>query len=132
MTGKQLQEIRAQKIEISEDAFVPLFVYLGDTHINTLEKKKDIIFKYPIIIVECTFIRKDQDIEIRANRDGHIIWDDLKNYVLAYPNIIFILIHWSLRYTEQEVYDFFNDQLILYPNERLDNIRLFLGNVDEK
>lgn len=115
-------------VAVSEEAYFPWFVYMGDTHISALEKKKE-IFDYPVIIIECTFIKSDPEILRRADRDGHIIWDQLKKYVLAFPQITFVLIHWSLRYTEAEIYDFFNEQKLIFPNESLDNIVLFLGNV---
>lgn len=102
----------------------------GDTHVDVFAKNPQ-IFDYPEIIVECTFFHNEKGIQERANRDGHIHWDSLRPsmihsielpidvnderwvrfslvVVLDHPKNRFILIHWSLRYKEQEIYDFFH------------------------
>jgi hypothetical protein len=55
------------------DAYYPMFVYMGDTHINVF-KAYPHLFTYSTIVVECTFIGDEAEVRERADRDGHIHW----------------------------------------------------------
>lgn len=105
--GKDIAALRKNGVEVNDTLYCPLFAYLGDTHVDVFAKNPQ-IFDYPEIIVECTFFHNEKGIQERANRDGHIHWDSLRPIVLDHPKNRFILIHWSLRYKEQEIYDFFH------------------------
>jgi ribonuclease Z len=69
----ELGKLRREGHELNEIYYHPLFVYMGDTHIDVF-KKNPFIFNYPTIIVECTFLGDDPELKQRAERDGHIIW----------------------------------------------------------
>ena len=73
---------------------------------------EDAIFSYPLIFVECTFLGKNNEEEERnrAEKTKHIFWPNLKPHVLAHPRTYFVLIHFSLRYSSEEIRDFFEKE----------------------
>jgi len=112
---------------VSEIVYRPLFVYLGDTHIGVFKKHPEIL-KFPTVIVECTFFHQEPGIQERAERDGHIHWDNLSEVVLSNKDVTFILIHWSCRYKESEIFSFFDDLVNRDTNPlNLDNVVIFGG-----
>ena len=72
----------------------PLFCFLGDTNEKVLT---DVITKYPVIIIECTFYKSD-DIK-KAKRDKHMHWCHLKKFIEKNPKNYFKLIHFSPKNT---------------------------------
>ncbi|AQZ62167.1 Metal-dependent hydrolases of the beta-lactamase superfamily III [[Actinomadura] parvosata subsp. kistnae] len=95
---------RKKGVEVDAEVSRPLFAYLGDTHVSVFERSPW-LFDYPVVITECTFL-DDAELE-RANRVGHTVWSRLKPVVEAHPRTLFVLVHFSLRYSDQEVLDFF-------------------------
>lgn len=73
LPGSEIAKLRKSGVEVSEDSFHPLFVFMGDTHI-TVFKQNPGLFNYPTIVVECTFIKDEAEVRERADRDGHIHW----------------------------------------------------------
>jgi len=129
LPGKSLGELRRQGIEVSEEIYRPLFVYMGDTHYTVFEKYPE-LFNYPVIIVECTFYC-EETLE-RANRDGHIHWSQLEPFVVSHPNTTFILIHFSCRYREVDIFQFFDGLTVREENPlSLSNVVLFVGDNNE-
>jgi len=127
LTGTQLGVLRKEGKQLQEDWYKPLFVYLGDTHIDVF-KKNNMLTTYPIIIVECTFLYDDPEVVARANANGHIHWNDLKNVILENPQVTFVLIHFSLRYSEKNIFEFFDGLLNRKENPlNLDNVVIFAG-----
>jgi ribonuclease Z len=113
-TSKELKEIKKKCISLCTEIHVPIMVYLTDTNISIFGNKE--IFTYPTIIIECTFIT-----EIRSPE--HISWIDIEPYIKKYSKITFVLIHFSKRYTTEELTEFFKIQCKMYPNvkPKIDN-----------
>ncbi|ELR13104.1 uncharacterized protein ACA1_098010 [Acanthamoeba castellanii str. Neff] len=133
--GRELGRLRKEGVEIEEETYAPLFVYLGDTSTQVYEAHPE-VFDYPVIITECTFIpdpqEDDQVIMERAERDGHIHWNSLQDIVLAHPDNTFVLIHFSLRYKERTIHQFFDDLATREENPLpLDNVVVFVGECNE-
>ena len=57
-------------------------------------------------MIECSFIYPD-DLQHSIEKK-HIHWSLIESYVKSYPEITFILTHFSPRYKETEIKDFFN------------------------
>ena len=93
-------------IEITNTIEVPQFCYMGDTDERIFTNP--IIQKYPTIIVECTFLY-DEHLK-NAQKDKHMHWSKLKPFIEIYTDITFILIHFSSRYSDDEINDFFKDK----------------------
>lgn len=108
----EIQELRKTGIEITEKKEFPLFCFIGDTDHKIFENPDiiKILEKYNLIIIECTFL-DDEHIK-HAKDDKHIHWSNLKQYVEKYNNKIFILIHFSARYTDDYIRNFFEKEKI--------------------
>jgi len=120
LKGEELYKLRKEGTEVQETLYKPLFVYLGDTDIVVFKQNPSVL-EYPIIIVECTFLYNDIEVIEKAKKDGHIHWNDLKPIIIDHPMITFILIHFSLRYTEPQIIEFFDSQylpnIVVYAGE---------------
>jgi ribonuclease Z len=92
--------------EVNVEVTEKKFCYVLDTSIKVFEQNP-FLFEYPVIITECTFLYEDE-IEM-ANKKKHIHWNQLKPYVVQYPSVFFILVHFSQRYKDQEICTFFDD-----------------------
>jgi ribonuclease Z len=115
--GKQLGELRKNGIVIDYLVENPMFAFLGDTTIQFFEEHSKLkdngepsIFRYPLIIVECTFLGSDELDQERADKKKHINWPRLKPYIEAHSKILFVLIHFSRRYNDTTIRDFFEKE----------------------
>ncbi|CAF1582644.1 unnamed protein product [Rotaria magnacalcarata] len=109
LTGKQIQEIKKQGIDITEEMNVPLFAFLGDTTPDVFAPGSNsaqvLLDQMPVIICECSFLDGEQ-----SNDKGHTHWNGLRPIVEQHPHITFILIHFSLKHKRKDIVDFFNNQ----------------------
>jgi ribonuclease Z len=109
-TGKEIADLRKQEIDVHRRVFVPLLAYLCDTSIQVFQTYPSLM-NYPILVVECTFL--EQDLYMLAQNSQHIHWSDLKPFILENPRTTFILIHFSVRYSDEDLDNFFgNDNLL--------------------
>jgi hypothetical protein len=70
-----------------------------------------LLFQCSTIVVECSFVAWDMDeeeAEHQASSRGHIAWSQLRPIVESHPDIEFILVHFSLRYSDEELRRFFS------------------------
>jgi ribonuclease Z len=109
LKSSEIAAIRKTGIDVSETIQKPLFCYLGDTTIIIFERYRE-LFDFPVIICECTFI--DDKEKVLEGDNKHIVWSQLKPYILKYPEITFVLIHFSQSYKNYEIIDFFNKENI--------------------
>lgn len=109
LNSKQIQEIKKQGINITEEVYVPLFAFLGDTTPDVFKSGSDsaklLLEQMPAIICECTFLEGEQ-----SDDKGHTHWNGLKSIIEQHPHITFILIHFSLKYKRTEILEFFANQ----------------------
>ena len=126
LSKNEFIQLKKEKIEVTHEVIYPLFVYMGDTNASVFfHEESQWIFDYPIIITECTFL-DDETIE-KADIDGHVHWRKLEPVVLSHPNIIFVLIHFSLRYSVNDINNYFINLTTRIENPlNLDNVVLFL------
>ena len=109
LTGKEIGELRKKGVDINYNYLNKMFVYLGDTGKEIFEDKEwEKIVEYPTIIIECTFILKDE--KEQAKKTQHIHWEDLEPIVDKYNKNTFILIHFSQRYDNSEIKQFFEEK----------------------
>ena len=105
---KELIELK-KKVKITHEVDVPIILFAFDTSIEPFLKNKELL-QFPAIVVECTFFKeKDKDIQ----RSKHIHWDDLKPIVEQNPQNQFILTHFSMRYSVEEIEEFFKDKNVM-------------------
>jgi ribonuclease Z len=88
-----------------QDTDEAVFCFLGDTTHHVFEMHPEILSQHSIIIVECSFI-DEKDLS-RAAQTKHMHWNHLRPFVEAHPDILFVLIHFSLKYSSLELRRFF-------------------------
>ncbi|MFE7777067.1 MBL fold metallo-hydrolase [Streptomyces sp. NPDC057445] len=110
--GRMVAQRRAAGEEVEREVRRPLFAFLGDTHVSVFERNPW-LFEYPVVITECTYL-DDAELD-RADRVGHTVWSRLRPVVEAHPETLFVLTHFSLRHSDQDVLEFFR-------NDRHDNV----------
>lgn len=105
--NKAFVELKKRGVEITNTVRQPNIVFVWDTTIYVLKNNPSIL-SYPVIMIECTFLYEDDyDLSIKKK---HIHWKSLKPYVVENPDKTFVLVHFSLRYTESEIYLFFKKE----------------------
>lgn len=109
LTGKQIQDLRKQGTEVTEQVDIPLFAFLGDTTPDVFAAGSHsagvLLGKMPVILCECTFLEGEQ-----SNDKGHTHWQGLQPIIEQHPQITFVLIHFSLKYRREEIRTFFENQ----------------------
>ena len=102
--GRLIASRRKEGVPVDREVRRPLFAYLGDTDPSVFAANPW-LFDYPVIVTECTYL-DDGQLD-RARRVGHTVWSQLRPIVAEHPDIVFVLIHFSLRHTDREVLAFF-------------------------
>jgi hypothetical protein len=95
----------------------PILGYITDTSIEPFcnDAWLSKVMSCECVMVECSFLPKHGELGKK-----HICWTDLKPVIVAHPDVTFVLIHWSCRYTERQIEDFFATE------EHFSNIVLWL------
>jgi ribonuclease Z len=101
LPGKEIAAMRKEGKEITNEVITPTLAYVCDTSIKVFSLNPTIL-NYKTVIIECTFLN-EQD----SNGSDHIGWNELKPFVVENPHVNFILIHFSMKYKESEIRDFF-------------------------
>ena len=107
--GRELGELRKSGVEINHEVLVNRFVFMGDTDATVFQKNAQLL-EFPVIITECSFYSEEH--KATAIKTKHTHWDNLKPYVLAHPNTTFVLIHFSMRYSNKEISEFFASEAV--------------------
>lgn len=112
MSNGTILDPNGNKFELQEEIEFPNFCFMGDTTeraLYTIENGQMIceptIEKFPVVIIECSYI-DDATVE-DARKKKHMHWKNLEPYVSSHPNMKFVLIHFSSRYSEDTIRDFF-------------------------
>jgi len=105
LPGREIGQLRKSGIVVTEPVRTTLLTFLGDTHASIFDDADSTIGDSPVIIVECTFL--DPDEQSRARSTNHVHWLDLEPHVRSHPETLFVLTHFSHRYSAQFVRDFF-------------------------
>lgn len=80
LPGKEIAALRRADptLQISEERLVPLFAFLGDTTASVFEKYGAELLRFPVIIVECSFIDHERHGQ-RAADVKHVIWVSVRS-----------------------------------------------------
>lgn len=109
LSGKAIAQLRKEGQNVTAEVVEPKFAYVLDTSIEGLMAASWLL-DYPVVIVECTFLLPDE--KKFTHEKKHIHWDDLQPMVLARPETLFILVHFSQRHSDPFVREFFEAQHI--------------------
>ena len=107
-----LGELLRADVQITEPTKEGLLFYSGDTTIALLrDRHAEILPKYAVVIHECTFLGEGSDeLDEATSRKGHTHYAQLHPFICAHPTTTFILVHWSLRYSKEDLTNFFHTQ----------------------
>ena len=107
LSQQELVIIKKSGIEIQEEYEHPTFCYLGDTNdwVFTNGETSETLKKYSVIMSECSFITEDQITQ--AKKKKHIYIGNIDEIIKNNVDKTFILYHFSDRYEEQELINFF-------------------------
>jgi len=99
--GKRQDELIELKktTSITEEKEIPMFLFCGDTDNSILDTLP--FSNYPIVIIEATFLHPDHIHEAKQRKHLHI--SDVEPYFVKNEKTTFILIHFSNRYTIDEI-----------------------------
>jgi ribonuclease Z len=101
VAGSQLQQLREQGTEISEEILYPLFAYTGDTSDEVFDANP-ILFETRILLIEMTFLQQSPSPET-AHRHGHLHLQDFLDRAERFQNEKLLATHFSSRYEPEEV-----------------------------
>ncbi len=97
-TVEEIVELK-KTTEIDENYKYPILLFCGDMNYTSLETLP--FESFPYVIIECTFFDEEHIIEARQKKHLHI--SDLILYFNKHPTTKFILIHFSCRYTKNQI-----------------------------
>lgn len=119
LPGKEIGRLRKTGVVVTESQEEPFLCFLGDTTDNVFRESSKVLKQHKVIVVECSFI--DKDSIDRARDTTHMHWENLRTHVESNHEVMFILTHFSLKYSSLELRNFFCQQ-----QERYDNIHPML------
>lgn len=106
LKGVEIKNLREQGVEITALQSTPVFAFLGDTTAATLAADPQWLQdEIPVVITECSFLWEEH--RAQAVKTQHTIWADLEPVVRKWPKTTFVLMHFSLRYTDDDIRRFF-------------------------
>jgi len=108
--GALLREDKS--VAITEAYDEGLLFFSGDTTIELLRgRHTEILPKYRFVIHEVTFLGKPTDaLDASTRQKGHTHYAQLHPFIAAFPQVTFICVHWSLRYSKEDILAFFHEQ----------------------
>lgn len=108
LPGKDIGNLRKAGVAITHEVKHKRLAYVCDTSIKVFDLNPDIL-NYAVIFIECTFFSPDE-LE-HATDKSHIHWEQLKPYVIGKPDSLFVLFHFSQRYRDIEIAEFFQKEV---------------------
>lgn len=109
LSGPKIKYLRDNGYETTYSCKYPLFAFMGDTTAKIFQNDPIWLADMPVVITECTFL--DEGHRENAERTRHTIWGDLEPIIRKYPKTTFVLIHFSHRYSEKTIRDFFESMV---------------------
>lgn len=105
----EIISLRKNKVQITMDIKENVFAYLTDTTPDVFTRYPELLTYY-YVMTECTFLpcdSKKEDIEIQlAEKAQHTHWNKLHPIIKEHPEVMFVLIHFSHRYTDEDLLRF--------------------------
>lgn len=110
LPGSELKTLRQSGIEITAPYTTPMFAFLGDTTAATLASGPVWLEEgIPVVITECSFLYEEH--RDQAIKTKHTYWPDLEKVIRNWPKTTFVITHFSLRYSDEEIRRFFSDMI---------------------
>ena len=108
----ELGKLLRNDVVIAESYKEGILFYTGDTTIELLRKEwRRILPKYKYLIHEVTFLgQPSTKFDQSTQEKGHTHYAQLHPWICAFPQTTFICVHWSLRYSKEDILAFFEEQ----------------------
>ncbi|CAD7959910.1 unnamed protein product [Amoebophrya sp. A25] len=79
--------------------------------LDLLHAQRELLFSCANIVIECTFLATggmtEEDADREAVKRTHTSWGHLRKYVLGHPECTFVLVHFSRRYKDEQIKEYF-------------------------
>ncbi|AEO69093.1 uncharacterized protein THITE_15187, partial [Thermothielavioides terrestris NRRL 8126] len=109
LPGAELRRLREEEgVAITAPAAAPVLAFLGDGTAATLRDRPETVGLdrgVAVVVTECSFLWEEH--RAQAERTRHTLWSDLEPVVRRWPRTVFVLVHFSLRYSDEEIRRFF-------------------------
>lgn len=105
LSKEEIIKLKKKKVQITEEIIENVFAYLTDTQPTIFTRYPELL-TYAYIMTECTFLPINDPERrniITAKEAKHTHWDDLYPIMEKHIQNQFILIHFSNRYTDEEL-----------------------------
>ncbi|KAK4661665.1 uncharacterized protein QC763_706550 [Podospora pseudopauciseta] len=113
LKGEEIKRLRTEGVEITGEVEQPVFAFMGDTTAAVYEEggEMDGFLKrgVRVVITECSFLRESREHREQADKTKHTMWSDLERVVRRWPGVVWVVMHFSLRYEEGDVVKFFGE-----------------------
>lgn len=116
LSQKELVALKQQGQEIIYPVEIPLMTYIGDSTVDVFEKHPQ-VGDSEILLTECTFLAPEHYAE--AEKRKHIHLDDLLTFLPKIRSKYIILMHFSMRYTYQEIKHYIQSKVPAEERERI-------------
>jgi ribonuclease Z len=110
LPGKEIAQLKKDGVHITDAVEAPYLTYLGDTTPDAFRQNPNVLSSSRVVVTECSFF-DEQDYD-RSVSTQHTHWNDLRPYVEANPNVMFVLIHFSTKYSALRIREFFNAHIV--------------------
>jgi len=114
LPSREIGQLRKDGVEITTLEEEPYLCFMGDTTTKVFDDYPEILNQHSTVIVECSFI--DAKSRQRAETTKHVHWDKLQPHIASNPGTMFVLTHFSLKYSTLSLRRFFRDQQLIYDN----------------
>lgn len=114
LPSREIGRLRKSGVDVTTIEEEPVLCFMGDTTAKVFVDYPEIPKQHSIVVVECTFI--DAESLQRAEMTRHAHWDDLQPHIASNPQTMFVLTHFSLKYSTLSLRRFFGDQQVIYDN----------------
>lgn len=108
LPGHEIKRLRESGEQITVPSWTPFLAFLGDTTAATLLAEPEWLRNgVAVVITECSFLYPEH--AAQATKTKHTLWSELEVVVRRWPRTMFVLMHFSLRYSDEEVRRFFKE-----------------------
>ncbi|KAK4460317.1 beta-lactamase-like protein [Cladorrhinum samala] len=118
LKGDQIKKLREEEgVEVTAQVRTDVFGFMGDTTTKVFEEEENgggggpmeaaLERGIKVVITECSFLWEEH--RAQAEKTKHTIWGDLEKVVRRWPGTVFVLMHFSMRYTNEDVARFFKE-----------------------